>query len=236
MTTILACSVRTHSWSLTSSACRRNSSVSYSSLFIRLILWPSWPCLPCLLFLLALSLVASSLAALSFVAALLLLADIAAPPSAGLPRHRRISRGTGHGVQDQGVATSPAAGVAGGADLVDPDQHGVAVAVQRHRLHPLLVAGRLALDPVLTAAARPVGAPAGGQRAVQRLVVHPAQHEHLAGVVLLRNGRDQPVRVALQPRGHRRVQRGVRHPLVHLRCLPFAQCGPGRVAGGWRTG
>ena len=48
--------------------------------------------------------------------------------------------------------------------------------------------------PVLLPAARPVGAPAGGQRAVQRLIVHPAEHEHLTGVVLLGDGGDQPVR------------------------------------------
>jgi hypothetical protein len=36
------------------------------------------------------------------------------------------------------------------------------------------------------------------QGAVQRLVVHPADHQHLAGVVLLRDGDDQAVPVPLE--------------------------------------
>ena len=55
----------------------------------------------------------------------------------------------------------------------------------RTSLDPLPVAGGLALDPVLLARAAPERRPPGGQRAVQRLVVHPAEHQHLAGVVLL---------------------------------------------------
>ena len=56
-------------------------------------------------------------------------------------------------------------------------------------------------DPVLLAAARPVGAAAGGERAVQRLVVHPAEHQHLAGVVLLGDGGDEAVGAALEAGG-----------------------------------
>ena len=56
-------------------------------------------------------------------------------------------------------------------------------------------------------AARPVGRPAGGERAVQRLVVHPGQHEHLAGVVLLDDGGHEPVGVAPQTGGDGRVER-----------------------------
>src|SRR5215470_4278508 len=61
------------------------------------------------------------------------------------------------------------------------------------------MAGGFPLDPVLAAAARPVGAPAGRQRAVQRLVVHPGEHEHLAGVVLLGDGGHKAVGVSLEP-------------------------------------
>src|SRR5207248_10601581 len=89
------------------------------------------------------------------------------------------------------VEAGPVAGVAGPAGLVDLDHQGVAVAVERHRLDPLVVPGRVALHPVLLAAARPVGAPARGEGAMQRLVVHPAEHQHFAGVVLLGNRRDQ---------------------------------------------
>src|SRR5690606_7581358 len=97
---------------------------------------------------------------------------------------------------------------AGGADLVDLYEDRVAVAVQRDRLDPLLVAGGLALHPVLLAAARPVGAAPGGEGAVQGLVVHPAEHEHLAGVVLLGDGGHEAVGVALQPIGDLGVQVG----------------------------
>ena len=72
---------------------------------------------------------------------------------------------------------------------------------RRTALHVLDVAGRVALAPVLLAAAAPVGRPAGGQRAVQGLVVHPADHQHLAGVVLLDDAHDQAVGVTLQARG-----------------------------------
>src|SRR6185437_403576 len=97
------------------------------------------------------------------------------------------------------VEAGPVAGVAGPVDLVDLYHEGVAVAVERHRLDPLVVPRRVALHPVLLAAARPVGAPARGEGAMQRLVVHPAEHQHFAGVVLLGDRRDQAGCVSLQP-------------------------------------
>src|SRR5580704_10252735 len=112
----------------------------------------------------------------------------------------------GHRRKHGSVETGPVASVAGGADLVDLDHEGVAVAVERYRLHPLVVPGRVALDPVLLPAARPVGTPARGEGAMQRLVVHPAEHQHLTGVVLLSNGRDQAGRVALKPCRDGRVE------------------------------
>ena len=96
--------------------------------------------------------------------------------------------------------------MAGRADLVDPHEQRVAVAVERDRPHPLDVAGGVALAPVLLPAARPEGHPALGQGAAQRLVVHPAEHEHLAGVVLLDDRGDEPVRVPLEARGDGRVE------------------------------
>src|SRR5918997_6067383 len=99
------------------------------------------------------------------------------------------------------VEAAALAGVAGRALLVDEHQQRVAVAVQAHVADPLAVPGGLALHPVLAPAARPVGGPAGGQGAVQRLVVHPGDHEHLTGVVLLDDGGDQPGGVAAQQRG-----------------------------------
>src|SRR3712207_2831773 len=83
------------------------------------------------------------------------------------------------------VEAGALAGVAGRALLVDHDQQRVAVAVQPDVADPLAVPGGLPLHPVLPPAARPVGGPAGGEGTAQRLVVHPGDHEHLTGVVLL---------------------------------------------------
>src|SRR5690348_7443813 len=100
------------------------------------------------------------------------------PPSCDLPHAiclmRSASWAADDGRQDRRVEAGAVAGVAGAAaDLVHTDEQRVAVAVQGDRLHPLLRAGGVALDPVLLPAARPVGAAPGGEGAVQRLVVHP---------------------------------------------------------------
>src|SRR4051794_22078082 len=104
---------------------------------------------------------------------------------ASMPPETSGARGTARrgprarSAQRQGtrVEAGAVAGVAGGAGLVDLDQEGVAVAVEGHGLDELDVAGGVALDPVLAAAAAPVRAAAGGQGAAQGLVVHPAEHE-----------------------------------------------------------
>src|SRR5665648_217673 len=98
------------------------------------------------------------------------------------------------------VETGARTGVAGRADLVDPDEQCVTVAVQRDSLDVLRVAGRVALAPVLTAAAGPERHPSRRQRASKRLVVHPADHQHLTAVVLLHDGTHQTLAVALQTR------------------------------------
>src|SRR3954454_2304317 len=105
------------------------------------------------------------------------------------------------------VEAGALAGVARRALLVDEEQQRVAVAVQPDVAHPLAVAGGLPLDPVLAAAARPVRRPPGRERAAQRLVVHPGEHQHLAGVVLLDDGGDEAGRVAAQQRRDRGVER-----------------------------
>ena len=59
-----------------------------------------------------------------------------------------------------------------------------------------------------------------GQGAAQRLVVHPADHEHVARVVLLHHGRDESVLVPLEQPGDPGVEdgrvghrvKGVGHP------------------------
>src|SRR4051794_27838770 len=99
------------------------------------------------------------------------------------------------------VEAGALAGVAGRALLVDEHQQRVAVAVHPHAAHPLAVARRLPLHPVLAPAARPVGGAAGGQGPVQRLVVHPGEHQHLTGVVLLDHRGHQAGGVAAQQLG-----------------------------------
>ena len=109
-------------------------------------------------------------------------------------------------VHHVGVEARVVAGVARGSHLVDDEQEGVAVAVEADLLDPLDVAGGVALGPVLAARARPVRRPAGVDRAVQRLVVDPGQHQHLAGAVLLHHDGHQALRGAPQARGDRRVE------------------------------
>src|SRR5215218_4335352 len=92
------------------------------------------------------------------------------------------------------------------ADLVDFEQHGVAIAVKAHRVHVLRVTGRLALDPVFAARTREVGALAGFQRAGQRDVVHPRDHQHQPRAAFLRHRHEQPVGVALEPRRNIGIQ------------------------------
>src|SRR5690242_7393157 len=84
-----------------------------------------------------------------------------APASSTRPNSLRIFQ------QHIRVEAGPVAGVAGRADLVDLDHQGVAVAVERHRLDPLVLPGRVALHPVLLAPARPVGTLARGEGAMQ---------------------------------------------------------------------
>src|SRR5690606_23440956 len=103
--------------------------------------------------------------------------------------------------QEVGVEAGGVAGVARGTVLVDLHQDRVLVAVETHLLDPLAVSGSLPLDPVLLATAGPVRRPTRRQGAMKSLVIHPPEHQHLAGVVLLGDRRHQPVSVALEPGG-----------------------------------
>ena len=66
-------------------------------------------------------------------------------------------------------------------------QHGIAIAIEPQRHDSLDLARGLALAPERLARARPVDGVAGRQRLLDRLTVHPGQHQDLAGVVLLRH-------------------------------------------------
>ena len=87
------------------------------------------------------------------------------------------------------------------------DEQRVGVAVEGRGAHVLHVAGRVALAPVLLTGSRPEGDAALGERAAHRLAVHPAEHEHLAGVLLLDDRGQQPVGVEGRP-VERRAARG----------------------------
>src|SRR4051794_15610850 len=120
----------------------------------------------------------------------------------GLPDHPAVEARAG-------------AGVAGRALLVDLEQERVAVAVHADPAYPLAVTRGVALGPVLRATAAPVRRAPGLERAGEGLVVHPSQHQHLAGVVLLGHRRDQSGVVPLQQCCHGRVE-------VHVAIVPSA--------------
>ena len=113
------------------------------------------------------------------------------------------------------VEAGARAGVAGRADLLDPDEQGVAVTVQRNCSDVLRVAGGVALAPVLTAASGPECHPPRRQRAAKSFVVHPADHEDLTAVVLLHNGTHEAVGVTLQTLGNLGGKDGLRESQVH---------------------
>src|SRR3954453_18547589 len=115
-----------------------------------------------------------------------------------------------------GVEAGARAGVAGRTLLVDLEEHGVTVAVETHRDDVLAMAGGLALDPVLPAAAAPVRRAPGRQRGCEGFVVHPPEHQHLARVVLLGDRRHQPGVVAAQALGDGGVQ-------IHGAILPSSR-------------
>src|SRR5262245_41042745 len=77
------------------------------------------------------------------------------------------------------------------ADLLDLQQDRVGVAVEEDAADLLHVAALFALAPQLVAAATEVAGPPRAQRLVERFAVHPRQHQHLAGVGVLRDRRDQ---------------------------------------------
>jgi hypothetical protein len=90
-------------------------------------------------------------------------------------------------------------GVAGGAaDLLDLQQEDVLVAIGADLADLLDVAALLALAPQAPPAARPVVRQARLQRQPQGIGVHPGDHEDLARVGVLGNGRHEAARVDLQ--------------------------------------
>ncbi len=119
--------------------------------------------------------------------------------------HRRPWRDSdraGGGPAAEGAEEAAAlAGVAGAPPLLlDHEEQGVDVAVVERLPDVLAVARGLALAPVLLAAPAPVPHASGLERAAQRGLVHPGEHEHLAGALLLDDRADQAVGVVVHTR------------------------------------
>ena len=100
--------------------------------------------------------------------------------------------------------TAVTAGVAGNrrmrrlmAQLRHLEQQHVVVAVQAHLVHLLEMAGFLALVPQPLARAAPVHRLADARRALQRLAVHPGEHQHVVAAHLLRDHRQQALGIPL---------------------------------------
>ena len=89
------------------------------------------------------------------------------------------------------LETGALARMASGPDLIHFDQQGVTIAVEADGLDVLVVARGVPLAPVLSARAGPERHAALGQRAMQGLVIHPSDHEHLKSVVLLNDSGDE---------------------------------------------
>lgn len=79
--------------------------------------------------------------------------------------------------------------VASGSRLANLDQDCIGIAVCACFDKLLMVAALLPFAPQLAAAAAVVDSAAGSQRLFPSMFVHPGQHEHLARIGVLGNGR-----------------------------------------------
>lgn len=102
------------------------------------------------------------------------------------------------------------------AYLVDADQERVAIAVEAHGFDILGMSRGITLAPVCPPRTRIKRDASGGEGAMQCLVIHPAEHQHVAGVMLLDDGWHQKVGITHQTfcdiplevtgSGHRRLR------------------------------
>ena len=81
----------------------------------------------------------------------------------------------------------------GAADLLDFEQDGIGIAIDKQRLDALHVAALLAFAPQLAAAAAEIDGPPRAQRFLVTLAIHVGQHQHDAGVGVLGDGGYQTV-------------------------------------------
>ena len=112
---------------------------------------------------------------------------------AGLPGEEG-ERGERGGEGGGGVFFAPAgvgAGVANGTCGMHADEQGVLVAVQLDADHGEEVTARLALGPKAFAGARVESHASFGHGLLVGFTIHIAEHEHLAGVGILDDGRHE---------------------------------------------
>ncbi len=81
--------------------------------------------------------------------------------------------------------------MAGNANLVDQKQHGICIAIQTGFSQILDLSGCFPFAPELFTAAGEIADAACLQCFLKGFTRHPGNHQHFAGVMLLRNGGDQ---------------------------------------------
>lgn len=131
--------------------------------------------------------------------------------------------------QQAGIKAGRIPGVTSRSFLVNGDQQRVTVAIQADLAHPLAMPAGLTFDPVLLSASGKIGGSSGGQRAMQRFVIHPANHQYRPGVPLLHDGRHQAGGIALQPGGDRWVETSLARG-AHTDILPCSADTPETIS------
>ena len=88
--------------------------------------------------------------------------------------------------------------MAGPAGLPNFQKHRVLVAIDFDIDNGLCVSGRFAFDPQALPRSAPIRRPAGFNRRLQGLSIHPGQHQNLMGFHVLGDGSDQAVRIEVR--------------------------------------
>ena len=103
-----------------------------------------------------------------------------------------------------GIKAAGIAGVAGAADLLDLEEEGVAVAVDKPAEDLLSVAARFPLLPELFAGAAPVVHVAGLNGVLEGILVHPGHHDHTTAFLgaFLHDGGNQTASIEFQIQVH----------------------------------
>ena len=98
--------------------------------------------------------------------------------------------------------------MAGGAGFDHFHHQSIGIAVGSDGHHPLHIAAGLALAPDLLTAAAPEHGAALGNSECQRFGVHVSEGEHLFGVVILHDGRNEALFIKFQFHGPYSLPKG----------------------------